>query len=165
MKPRESGGIRAVRLLLRADEMRSRLSAIPLYLLIVACGAGDGTGSSSQATTPPPPVGKNDCGSVIFGSGAAWCPADREAKFGCFLEAKRTCTSSRIGITYTSDEGGLTLTDLVIDDACKVFVRTDNTDDQWAAKPGITTTTCTGVSRIATGEGGKCSSLRVDECL
>lgn len=143
--------------------MRFEASILVFSLFVVACGASDGDASSSPATTRAP-IAKNDCGDVIFGSGPTWCPADREAKLACFLDAKRTCTSARIGITSTSDEGGLTVTELVVDDACNVFVRSDNSDDAWAEKPGVTTATCAGVSRIATGEGGKCSSLAVGGC-
>jgi hypothetical protein len=128
--------------------------------ILVACGGDENTASSSAAAASASP--ENDCGDVVYGNGPAWCPADREAKFDCFLEAKRSCTSARLGITYTSDEGELTINELVVDGACNVILRSDNTRDAWAAKPGVTTTTKTCVSRIHAGD--TCTTLRVDRC-
>ena len=131
-------------------------------LLGAACGG--------PAPPPPPPAVTAApatrapvlCGEVIF---AHDCPADRHAKFECFIRALEECQPAKLRIRTTTIEGGKVVHDLSISRAasgsCEVEGRYDHRGDRFGGKPGVTTTRCKGVKPL---EIPSCTTLGMDGC-
>ena len=102
------------------------------------------------------------CGEVVY---AHDCPADRHAKFECFVHALEECEPASLRIKMTTIEGGRVVHDFSVtraaDGSCGVEGRYDEHGDKFGGKAGVTTSRCKSVKPI--GIAG-CTTLGMDGC-
>jgi hypothetical protein len=117
--------------------------------------------SAPHATTkkPGPPT---RCGEVAY---AHDCPADRHAKFECFVHALEECEPATLRIKMTTSKGGKVVHDFSVtrasDGSCGVEGRYDERADKFGGKPVVTTSRCKGVKPL---EIPGCTTLGMDGC-
>jgi hypothetical protein len=144
-----------------------------VWMAIVDVGCGSAQPEPTRASTAPrmsepsgaakkrsgPPTA---CGEVAY---AHDCPADRDAKFECFVHALEDCQPATLRIRRTTIEGGKVVHDFVVlraaDGSCLVEGRYDERGDRFGGRASVTTSRCKGVKPL--GIPG-CTTLGMDGC-
>jgi hypothetical protein len=102
------------------------------------------------------------CGEVAY---AHDCPADRHAKFECFVHALEECEPATLRVKMTTSEGGKIVHDFSVtraaDGTCGVEGRYDERGDKFGGKAGVTTSRCKSVKPL---EIPGCTTLGMDGC-